>query len=332
LSIADSNIKSLKLSSPPNYKLGEEVATRLAYGTALEKLARANKRVIALDGDTKNSTYSDKVLKSFPEQYIECYIAEQNLVGVATGIACRDRTVAFCSTFACFFTRAFDQLRMGAISQTNINCVGSHAGISIGEDGPSQMALEDLAMFRSIAGSTVFYPSDAVSCENAVLLAGNTKGICFIRTSRPATPVLYTNDQKFEIGKAHVIRESGKDKALIIGAGVTLHEAVKAADILAKAGVAVRILDPFTIKPLDEEAVIKNAKAAGGRIITVEDHFPEGGLGDAVCSAVSEQRDIVVRKLAVRGVPRSGPPTVLLQMFKIDAAAIVEAVHEILKV
>jgi transketolase len=325
------NLTNLKLSERPAYKLGEAVATRLAYGNALQKLAKANPRVIALDGDTKNSTFSDKVLKANPKQYIECYIAEQNLVGVGIGAACRDRTVAFCSTFACFFTRAFDQIRMGAISQSNINLCGSHAGISIGEDGPSQMALEDLAMFRTIPGATVFYPSDAVSAENAVELAANTKGICFIRTSRPNTPVLYANDHKFSVGKANVVRSSKSDQVLLIGAGVTLHEALAAADKLAKSGINVRVLDPFTIKPMDAAAVLENAKACGGRVLTVEDHYPEGGLGEAVQSVVAAESGIVVKKLAVRDIPRSGPSAVLLQMFGIDSGAIVKGVQELLK-
>jgi transketolase len=325
------NISNLKLASPPNYKLGESIATRLAYGTALQKLAAANDRVMAFDADTKNSTFSDKVLKTLPNQFVECYIAEQNLVGVAIGAACRDRTVAFVSTFAAFFTRAFDQLRMGAISQTNINCVGSHAGISIGEDGPSQMALEDLALFRSIPGSSVFYPADAVSAERAVELAANTKGITFIRTSRPNTAVIYENDAVFQVGKAHVVRESPEDKVLLIGAGVTLYEALKAADQLAESGINARVIDPFTIKPLDAATIIENAKAVGGRIVTVEDHYPEGGLGEAVASAVALERNVIVKRLAVGEIPRSGPSAALLAKFQIDAAAVVKAVQEILQ-
>lgn len=324
------NIANAKLSQPPAYKLGELVATRLAYGNALQKLAAGNTRVLALDGDTKNSTFSDKVLKNTPKQYIECYIAEQNLVGVAIGAACRDRAITFASTFACFFTRAFDQLRMGAISQTNLNCCGSHAGISIGEDGPSQMALEDLAMFRTIPGSTVFYPSDAVSTEYAVELAANTKGICFIRSSRPNTPVLYENNEVFQVGKSKVVRSNEADKVLLIGAGVTLHEAVKAADELAKAGIHARVIDPFTIKPLDSQ-ILEHAKAVGGRVVTVEDHYPEGGIGEAVSSLVSLDKNILVKKLAVKSIPRSGPPTVLMEKFEIDSKAIVRAVNEILK-
>jgi transketolase len=325
------DISKITLASPPGYKLGESVATRLAYGTALAKLAVNNARVIALDGDTKNSTYSEKLKKAFPDRYIECFIAEQNLVGVAIGAACRDRTVAFVSTFATFFTRAFDQIRMGAISQTNVNFVGSHCGVSIGEDGPSQMGLEDIALFRSIPGATVFYPSDAVSTERAVELAANTKGVCFIRTSRPATAVLYGNDDPFQIGKARIVRQSAKDQVLVIGAGVTLYEALTAADELEKQGINIRILDPFTVKPLDVTAIVQNAQACGGRIVVVEDHYYEGGLGEAVKSAVAEQRNVVVKHLAVPTVPRSGPPTVLLDVFGISARHIVKAVTDVLK-
>lgn len=325
------DISNITLASPPNYKLGEQVATRLAYGTGLTKLAKSNPRVIALDGDTKNSTYAEKIKAVDPTRFIEGFIAEQNVVGVAIGAACRDRTIAFVSAFATFFTRAFDQIRMGAISQTNVNFVGSHCGVSIGEDGPSQMGLEDIAMFRAIPGSTIFYPSDAVSTERAVELAANTKGICFIRTSRPATAVLYKNDEPLIIGKAKIIKSSANDQVLVIGAGVTLHEAIKAGNELAKNGVNIRVIDPFTIKPIDAQTIIKNAKEVGGRIITVEDHYPQGGLGEAVQSAVALERNIIVKKLAVPNVPRSGPPTVLLESYGISAHNIVAAVQEIVK-
>jgi len=326
------HIANIRLSQPPAYKLGESVATRLAYGTALAKIATNNSRVIALDGDTKNSTYSEKLKKVFPDRYIECFIAEQNLVGVAIGAACRDRTVAFVSTFATFFTRAFDQIRMGAISSTNVNFVGSHCGVSIGEDGPSQMGLEDIALFRTIPGSTVFYPSDAVSCERAVELAANTPGVCFIRTSRPNTAVLYENNEKFEIGKAKVVKQSDNDSVLLIGAGITLYEALNAAAELEKSGVHARVLDPFTVKPIDQDAIIENAKACGGRVVVVEDHYREGGLGEAVLHAVAEQPRIVVKHLAVTRLPRSGPPTVLVDLFGLSARHIVNAVGDVLKI
>jgi len=325
------SISNIQLATPPAYKLGEEIATRLAYGTALAKIAINNSRVIALDGDTKNSTFSDKLKKAFPERYIECFIAEQNLAGVAIGAACRDRTVAFVSTFAAFFSRAFDQIRMGAISQTNVNFVGSHCGVSIGEDGASQMGLEDISLFRSVAGSTVFYPADAVSCERSVELAANTKGVCFIRTSRPNTAVIYSNDEKFQVGKAKVVKQSAQDQVLLIGGGVTLYEALNAAKEMEKSGVNARVLDPFTVKPLDREAIINNAKQCGGRIVVVEDHYREGGLGEAVLSAVADQRNIIVKHLFVPAVPRSGPPTVLIDMFGISARHVVAAVKEIVQ-
>ncbi|XP_013777919.1 transketolase-like [Limulus polyphemus] len=323
------DISNISLSEPPTYNIGDKVATRLAYGTALTKLGHNCDRVVAMDGDTKNSTFSDKFRKAFPDRYVECYIAEQNLVGMAIGCSTRGRTVPFVSTFAAFFTRAFDQLRMGAISQVNIKCAGSHAGISIGEDGPSQMALEDLAMFRSLPNATVFYPSEAVSAERACELAAQTQGICFIRTSRPATAVLYSNDEKFEIGKAKVVKNSDSDQVLVIGAGVTLHEALKAADQLAQQGINIRVMDLFTVKPIDKTGILKNAAECGGRIITVEDHYPEGGLGDAVSEVVSMERNIIQKRLAVRDIPRSGPPDVLLDMFGISAKCIEKAVKEI---
>ncbi|XP_063359242.1 transketolase-like protein 2 [Cydia amplana] len=325
------HIGDITLSSPPAYKQGEQVATRLAYGTALKKIADTNLRVIALDGDTKNSTFSDKLRNAYPERYIECFIAEQNLVGVATGAACRDRTVAFVSTFAAFFTRTFDQIRMGAISQSNINLVGSHCGVSIGEDGPSQMGLEDLALFRAVPTATVFYPSDAVSTERAVELAANTKGICYIRTSRPNTTMLYPNDEVFKVGQAKVVRQSPKDQVLLIGAGITLHESVAAAEALKAEGINARVLDPFTIKPLDEAAVLDNARACGGRIVVVEDHYQAGGIGEAVLSAVALQRDVVVKHVFVAKVPRSGPPAALLDKYGISAPHIASAAKAVLK-
>jgi len=325
------DITGVSLSDPPTYKLGDKLATRQAYGNALAKLAKNNSRVVALDGDMKNSTFSQEMLKVDKNRFIECFICEQNMLGVGIGVACRDRSVAFASTFAAFLTRGFDNLRMGVISQTNLNIVGSHCGVSIGEDGPSQMALEDIAMFRSLPGCTVFYPSDAVSTERAVELAANTKGICFVRVSRPATPIIYNNQDKFSIGQARIVRRSDGDQVLVVAAGVTLVEAVKAADILAAKGINIRVMDPFTIKPLDTQAVVDNAAACGGRVITVEDHYPEGGLGDAVLSAVASSRNIMVRKLAVNDVPRSGPPADLLEMFGISANNIVTAVNDVIK-
>ncbi|KAK3738800.1 hypothetical protein RRG08_035680 [Elysia crispata] len=322
--------KSVQLASPPAYKLGDNVATRLAYGTGLVKIGKSNDKVVAMDGDTKNSTFAQKFKDAFPDRFIECFIAEQNLVGVAIGCACRDRTIPFVSTFACFLSRAFDQIRMGAISQTNANFSGSHCGVSIGEDGPSQMALEDLSMFRSIPGSTVFYPSDAVSTERAVELAANTEGVCFIRTSRPNVPVIYNNDEPFEVGKAKIVRQSNNDQVTIVASCVTLFEATKAAESLAASGVNIRIIDPFTIKPIDAATIIASAQQTGGRIITVEDHYAEGGIGSAVSCAVSEHRNIVVKRLFVPEVPRSGQCGELLEKYGISAACISKAVQSML--
>ncbi|XP_053615953.1 transketolase-like protein 2 [Plodia interpunctella] len=325
------HLRDVTLSSPPAYARGQLVATRLAYGTALKKIADTNMRVIALDGDTKNSTFSDKLRNAYPDRYIECFIAEQNLVGVATGAACRDRAVVFASTFAAFFTRTFDQIRMGAISQSNINLAGSHCGVSIGEDGPSQMGLEDLALFRAVPTATVFYPSDAVSTERAVELAANTKGICYLRTSRPNTAILYPNDEVFKVGQAKIVRESPKDKVLLIGAGITLHEALAAADTLKAEGVEARVLDPFTIKPLDEAAVVRHARAAHGRVVVVEDHYQAGGVGEAVLSALALERDVIVKHIFVREVPRSGAPSALLDRYGLSAPHVAAAARAILK-
>jgi len=312
----------------PNYEQGAKVATRNAYGTALAKLGKSSRRIIALDGDTSNSTFSITFRKAHPERFVECFIAEQNMVGVGIGCATRDRTVAFASAFACFLSRAYDQIRMGAISQTKLKMAGSHVGVSIGEDGPSQMALEDLAMFRAINNCHVFYPSDAVSCERAVELAANIPHMCYIRTSRPATLSVYKNDEKFEIGQGKVVRQSDNDTCLLIGAGITLHECLKAHDTLKGEGINVRVFDPFCIKPIDEKAILSNAKACGGRIVTVEDHYPEGGLGEAVCGLAAMTEGVRVKRLAVTGLPRSGPPTALIEMFGISDKHVVKAVKE----
>uniref|UniRef100_A0A8C0J4Z1 transketolase n=1 Tax=Chelonoidis abingdonii TaxID=106734 RepID=A0A8C0J4Z1_CHEAB len=316
------SIAGICMPSPSEYTTGDKVATRKAYGVALAKLGAASEHVVALDGDTKNSTFSELFKQAHPERYIECYIAEQNMVSVILGCAARDQAVVFASTFAAFFTRAFVHIRMGAISQSNLNLCGSHCGVSIGEDGPSQMALEDIAMFRAIPGCTVFYPSDAVSTERAVCLAANTKGICFIRTSRPETPVIYPPEETFEIGQAKVVHKSDADRVTVIGAGVTLHEALAAAHELAKQGTHIRVIDPFTIKPLDAATIVNSAQATGGRIITVEDHYTEGGIGEAVAG----EPGMVLQSLAVCGVPQSGKPAELLDLFGISTKSIIAAV------
>ncbi|KAM5264547.1 transketolase-like protein 2 [Ctenodactylus gundi] len=324
------SITHIKMASLPDYKVGDQIATGEAYGLAVAKLGHAHERVVALNGDTKNSTFFEIFKKEHGERFIECFTAEQNMVSVALGCATRGRTIAFASTFAAFLTRAFDQIRMGAVSQTNINLVGSHCGVSIGDDGPSQMALEDLAMFRSIPNCTVFYPSDAISTEHAVYLAANTQGMCFIRVSQAETAVIYTPQENFEVGRAKVVCHSVNDKVTVIGAGVTLHEALAAAADLSQQGVSIRVIDPFTIKPLDAATIISSARATGGRVITVEDHYREGGLGEAVCAAVSMEPDIRVHQLAVTEVPRSGTPDELLDVLGISARHIIAAVKHTL--
>jgi transketolase len=315
-------------SYPPlNYKPGDSVATREAYGNALARIGEVDQRIVAMDGDTKNSTYSDRFMKKFPDRFVECFIAEQNMVGVAVGFAARGR-VPFASTFACFFTRAYDHIRVAGISQANLKLDGSHAGISIGEDGPSQMGLEDLAMMRAIAGSTVLYPCDAVSAEKLVEQMALAKGICYLRTSRPKTPVIYKNDESFPIGGAKVLRQNAGDKVTVVAAGVTLFEALKAADILKNEGIGITVIDAYSIKPLGKDVIRAAAQKTNNTVITVEDHYAEGGLGDAVAGELSPA-DITVHKLAVMTLPRSGKAGELLAHFGIDAAAIVKKVKSL---
>src|ERR1700690_2020831 len=312
---------------PINYKLGDSVATREAYGTALVRIGEADPRIVAVDGDTKNSTFADKFFKKFPNRSTECYIAEQNMVGVATGFGARGK-VPFASTFATFFTRAFDQIRVAGISQANLKLVGSHVGVSIGEDGPSQMALEDIAMMRAIAGSVVLYPCDAVSTEKMLEEIAKQKGICFLRTSRPKTPVIYGNDEKFPIGGAKVLRQNAGDRVTVVAAGVTLHEALKAADALKAEGIGITVIDAYSIKPLGKKEIFAAAQKTNSTVITVEDHYSEGGLGDAVAGELSSE-GIKVHKLAVTSLPRSGKPAELLAHFGIDAAAIAKKVKSL---
>jgi len=312
-------------SYPPlNYKAGESVATREAFGNALLRIGETDLRVVALDGDTKNSTFSDKFYKKFPERFTECFIAEQDMVGVATGFGARGK-VPFASTFACFFARAFDQIRVAGISMANLKLAGSHVGVSIGEDGPSQMGLEDLAMMRTVAGSVVLYPSDAVCAEKLTEQMALHKGICFLRTSRPKTAVIYGNDEQFPIGGAKVLRQSDGDKVTVVGAGVTLYEALKAADALKSEGIGITVIDAYSIKPLGKDIIKAAAQRTGGLVVTVEDHYPEGGLGDAVAGELSAE-GIRVHKLAVPTLPHSGKAEELLAKYGIDSSAIVKKV------
>lgn len=325
--IQNGNVKPVEVE-PPDYSSDDEVATRGGYGTGLAKLGTANPNVVALDGDTKNSTYAEQFMNLHPDRYFEMFIAEQNLVGAGIGLAKRGK-IPFVSTFAAFLSRAYDQIRMSAISQANIKYAGSHCGVSIGEDGPSQMGLEDIAMFRAIPEGVVLYPSDAVSAERLVAAAAEHEGIVYIRTSRPKTEVLYDASEEFPIGGCKVVRESSDDKVTIVTAGVTLHEALKAYEALASEGIHVRLIDLYSIKPLDSETLISAAENTNNTLITIEDHYPEGGLGDAVLDAVAT-KGISVHKLAVNGIPKSGKPEELLELYGISANSIIQKVKEII--
>jgi transketolase len=313
----------------PTYELGEEVATRKAYGDALAAVGAAHGDVVALDGEVSNSTYAEIFAKAHPERFFEMYIAEQQLVAAAVGIQVRGWK-PFASTFAAFFTRAYDFVRMAAVSRANIKLSGSHAGVSIGEDGPSQMALEDLAAFRAVYGSTVLYPSDANQTARLVEAMVDLEGIVFMRTTRANTPVLYGPDEDFPVGGSRVVRESDEDEVVIVGAGITLHEALEAADTLAQDGVHARVIDLYSVKPVDVDGLRAAAEATGGRIVTVEDHWPEGGVGEAVLSAFAdtEERPRVVQ-LAVREMPTSGKPAELLAAAGIDAEHIAAAARRL---
>ncbi len=310
--------------APPAYAIGDRVATREAYGSAIAKLADADARVVALDADVKNSTFSETFEKAHPERFYQNFIAEQIMVGAAMGLASRG-AIPFPSTFACFLTRACDFIRMAAVSNLNVKMAGSHAGVSIGEDGPSQMGLEDLAMMRAQPNIAVLYPCDAVSTERLAVLAAYHPGPVYVRLTRPRTPVIYAADEPFAIGGSKVIRESPADVATIVAAGITVFEALRAHERLGQAGLAVKVIDAYSVQPIDRATLVRAAGQTGNRLITVEDHYAAGGLGDAVAAAV-EADGITVHRLAVREIPRSGAPEELLERFGIAAPQIVEAV------
>lgn len=309
----------------PTYEAGTAVATREAYGAALAALGSGDPRVVALDADVKNSTFSDKFEKEHPDRFYQLFIAEQVMVGAALGLASRG-AIPFPSTFACFLTRAADFIRMGGIGNVNVKLAGSHAGVSIGEDGPSQMALEDLAMMRGVPECVVLYPCDAVSAGRLVVASAAHPGMTYMRTSRPKTPVIYTEDDEFVVGGSKVLRESPSDVATVVAAGVTVFEALAAHDALLEVGVHVRVIDAYSVQPIDGETMVRAGEATGNRLITVEDHYAAGGLGDAVSDAVASH-GITVTRLAVRAVPRSGKGDQLLDRFGISSTQIVAAVQ-----
>jgi transketolase len=317
----------------PQYRVGDSVATRAAYGDALKALGAARQDVVALDGEVSNSTYAEKFAQAYPDRYFEMYIAEQQMVAAAVGLSVRGY-VPFASSFAAFFTRAYDFIRMAAISQANLRLCGSHAGVSIGEDGPSQMGLEDLAMMRAVHGSTVLYPGDANQTAQLVTALADRPGVSFLRTTREKTPVIYSPEERFEIGGSKVVRQSEADRVTVVAAGITVREAIKACDELHGEGIAVRVVDAYSVKPIDAETLLKAARATGGRVVVAEDHYPEGGLGEAVLTALAladaDSPDVRFKHLAVRELPGSGKPHELLDAAGISARHIARAVRELI--
>lgn len=311
----------------PSYKQGDSAATREAFGTALAALGEANPLVVALDADVKNSTYTDKFGKRFPDRFFENFIAEQNMIGSAVGLAACGK-IPFAATFACFLTRAYDFIRMAAISQANIKLVGTHVGVSIGEDGPSQMGLEDIAMMAAQPDVVVLYPSDAVSMYRLVEVAASHRGMVYLRAGRPKSPVLYTDSDVFTIGGSRVLRHSANDKLTIVAAGVTLFEALKAHDQLKASGIPTRVVDLYSVAPIDRATLVESARTTGGKILTVEDHYAHGGIGDAVLSALASEA-VRVHKLAVREIPHSGKPEELIDHYGIGARTIVDTAKQI---
>jgi transketolase len=313
----------------PVYGKDDKVATRKAYGDALLALA-AIPEVVAMDGEVSNSTHADEFAKAHPERFFEIYIAEQQLVATAVGMSVRGYK-PFASTFAAFFSRAYDFIRMAGISQANIRLVGSHAGVEIGQDGPSQMALEDLAAMRAIHSSTVLYPCDPNQTARLTRLMADTDGIVYMRTTRGAYPTIYDAGETFRVGGAKVVRESPKDKVTLIGAGVTLHACLAAADTLAKSKIAARVIDLYSVKPVDVKTLREAARVTKGHFVIVEDHYPEGGLGAAVMEAMASDAPPRVAHLAVSGLPGSGKPEELMNAAGISARHIVAAATKLLK-
>ena len=309
-----------------SYAHDKPAATRKAYGNALKRIFPAFPDMVVLDAEVSNSTYSEIFKNEYPDRFFEMYIAEQNMAGAALGLSSRGK-VPFVSTFAAFLTRAYDQIRMSQYSRANIKFCGSHAGVSIGEDGASQMGLEDIAMFRAVLDSVVLYPSDAVSTEKLVEEMARHRGISYIRTTRKETPIIYISDEKFHIGGSKVLTESREDFFTVAGAGITLHEALQAYEVLKKENIFIRVIDLYSIKPIDRETLEQAAKETKA-IITVEDHFAEGGIGEAVRSALSESA-VPVYSLAVRKMPRSGKPQELLEYEEISAKAIIAKVKSL---
>ena len=314
----------MKPIATPSYPADKTIATRRAFGDALKRLGDSHPGVVVFDADVKNSTYTDLFEKAHPERFVECYIAEQAMVGMAAGAGAIG-AVPWAATFAAFFSRAFDQVRMAALSSANLKLCGSHAGTSIGEDGASQMGLEDLAMFRAVHGSTVVYPADPYATEALVRELSARRGVGYLRSTRAATTVLYGPDEAFPIGGSKTLRKSDNDQCVIVGAGITLHEALKAHDLLKQKGVNVRVIDAYSVKPIDADGLRAAATASGGRIVVVEDHWLEGGIGDAVLEVFAETGGARIKKIGVNELPRSGKPEELIELYGLSAGKIADA-------
>lgn len=319
---------NLSHHQPYDYKKEHHVATRKAYGEALALLGNSNHNIVALDAEVKNSTYAELFEKNHPKRFFQSFIAEQNMIGMATGLSLRGK-IPFVSTFGAFFTRAYDQIRMAAIGRVPLRLVGSHAGVSIGEDGPSQMGLEDIAIMSCLPNSAILYPCDGVSTQALVsLMAERDEGITYLRTTRQETPNIYKNDEIFLLGGCKILCQSTRDIASIVAAGITLHEALKAYDMLKRENIFVTVIDAYCIKPLDSNTIISSARKSNNTIITVEDHYLEGGLGQLVAYAVRNE-GLHITSLAVTQLPRSGSPNDLMAYEQIDASAIVNAVKSL---
>jgi transketolase len=314
----------------PTWEVGDSEATRNAYGKALKALGAAREDVVAMDGEVSNSTKSEEFAEAYPERYFEMFIAEQQMLAAAVGMSVRKR-VPYASSFAAFLSRAYDFIRMAAISRANLRLCGSHAGVSIGEDGPSQMALEDLAMMRAVHGSTVLHPCDANQTARLVAQMAEREGISFLRTLRPGTTVIYAPDEDFPIGGSKVVRSSGEDKVTVVAAGITVHNAIEACDKLKEEGISVRLIDAYSIKPIDTDALHEAVETTGGRLVVAEDHWPEGGLGEATLSALAQDgiESLEFEHLAVSGMPSSGSPDELMDAAGISAEHIANAVRKL---
>jgi len=325
----EQNICSSLTLPDSTYELGEEISTRKVYGKSLAALGKVCKSLVSLDAEVKNSTFAEIFEEAHPDRFFQCFVAEQNMVAMAVGFDARGK-IPFVSTFGAFMTRAHDQIRMAAIGEAKLNLVGSHAGVSIGQDGPSQMGLEDIAMMRCLPDSTVLYPSDAVSTYKLVeQMSQYTEGVSYLRTTRMATPVIYDNSEDFPIGGCKVVRQSNSDKVCIVAAGVTLFEALKAYEKLTQEGTDISVIDLYSIKPLDKDTLIEVGKKSGNIIITVEDHYIQGGLGEAVNSALKNS-GIHIENLAVTQLPRSGKPQELMNLVGIDSLSIISCVKKII--